>query len=106
MHTLIQRFNTLCDDLGERWSPFAQTRIGKIFLNLVLLGPVSFLPTLWEAWTAPNIDVLRTLTWPFLFVINLSALYGLLLQGTWQNRLMLGIWTGIMFVMTLAILVR
>lgn len=86
--------------------PFVQTRIGKVFLALVLVGPLTFLPTVYAAWTAPNIDSLRTLTWPLMTVVNVSATLGVVHNGDWRMRLVMVIWVVMMAAVYVATLVR
>ena len=71
---------------------FIQTKTGQLFLALSLVGPVTFLPTVWEAWTAPNIDALRTLTWPMMVVVNTSVFISVCHNGDWRVRLSLILW--------------
>jgi hypothetical protein len=100
----------LVDAVSERiayaTAGFVQTRAGKIFLVLVLVGPLTFLPTLWEAWTAENIDVFRTYTWPALVVINISATLGAIHNGDWRLRLVMIMWSLVFILMFIATLVR
>jgi hypothetical protein len=63
---------------------FIKTKAGQLFLSLSLIGPVSFLPTVWGAWTAPNIDALRTLTWPMMLVVNTSVFISICHKGDWR----------------------
>lgn len=86
--------------------PFVQTTTGRIFLALVLVGPLTFLPTVYVAWTAPNIDSLRTLTWPLMVVVNISATLGVVHNGDWRMRLVMFIWVLMMAAVYVATLVR
>lgn len=72
--------------------PFVQTKIGKAFLGFVLVGPATFIPTVYMAWTAENIDPLRTLTWPLMIVVNISASLAVVHNGDWRMRLIMVIW--------------
>ena len=63
-------------DVFSEWTAkvttqFIKTYIGKIFLAIVLVGPITFLPTMYQAWTAPDIDALRTSTWPLMILVNI-----------------------------------
>lgn len=71
---------------------FVKTKAGQIFLSLSLVGPVTFLPTVWEAWTAPNIDAFRTLTWPMMIVVNTSVFVSVCHNGDWRVRLSMILW--------------
>ena len=86
--------------------PFVETRIGKIFLSVILLGPLTFLPTIYEAWTAPNIDALRTFTWPFMIVVNVAVLLSVVHNGDWRMRLVMFVWVLTMAAVWVATLVR
>lgn len=72
--------------------PFVQTKIGKLFLSFLLAGPATFIPTLYMAWTAENIDPLRTLTWPLMIVVNMSATLAVVHNGDWRMRLVMVVW--------------
>jgi hypothetical protein len=85
---------------------FINTKPGKIFLSLVLVGPLTFIQTAWEAWFAPNIDALRTLTWPMLVIINLSVLVALCYNGDWRTRLSMVMWIILMLLVWLATVFR
>ncbi len=87
-------------------TPFVKSWAGQMFLSIVLIGPLTFLPTVWAAWTEPNIDALRTYTWPLLVVVNLSTLLSLVHKGDWRMRLILVVWTLEMASVWLATLVR
>lgn len=92
--------------VARKTEHFVQTKLGKLFLMIVLFGPVTFLPTIWEAWTAPNIDSLRTITWPLMIVVNISATLGLTHSGDWRMRLVMFVWVLAMAAVWLATLVR
>lgn len=100
----------LVDAVSERirihTEKFVETRLGKMFLSVTLLGPLMFFPTVWEAWTAPNIDVLRTPTWPMLTLVNTAALILLSHKGDWIMRLVTMAFVCLMGAMTLAIILR
>ncbi|MEK7661949.1 MAG: hypothetical protein AAB355_00390 [Patescibacteria group bacterium] len=92
--------------IAEATLPFVQTRIGKLFLSVVIVGPLTFLPTVYVAWTASNIDSLRTLTWPLMIVVNISATLGVIHNGDWRMRLTMLIWVLMMAAVFIATLVR
>ncbi|MAQ55310.1 MAG: hypothetical protein CMM82_00300 [Rhodospirillales bacterium] len=98
-------------DVFSEWTAkvttqFIKTYIGKIFLAIVLVGPITFLPTMYQAWTAPDIDALRTSTWPLMILVNISAFVGVAHQGDWRLRLTMIIWTVVMIIIWLATLIR
>ncbi len=98
-------------DVFSEWTAkvttqFIKTYIGKIFLAIVLVGPITFLPTIYQAWTAPDIDALRTSTWPLMILVNISAFVGVAHQGDWRLRLTMIIWTVVMIIIWLATLIR
>jgi len=84
--------DSVCDRIAVNTTPFVQSRFGKAFLSLVLIGPFTFIPTIYEAWTAPNIDSLRTSTWPLMILINVSATMSLIHKGSWYMRLVQAMW--------------
>lgn len=100
----------LIDDLhvpvARATKGFVESRLGKLFLAVILVGPFTFLPTVWEAWTAPNIDVLRTPTWPCMTIINFAAWISLAHNGDWRMRLVGFMWVLMMVAVTLAIYIR
>lgn len=106
MYTIPQRIDIICGVIAEKTHRFVQARIGQLFLALVLVGPLTFIPTVWEAWTADNIDVLRTLTWPTMIIVNISAFLGVVHNGDWRMRLVMFIWVIMMVLIFLATLVR
>jgi hypothetical protein len=85
---------------------FIDTKLGQLFLSLSMVGPLTFIPTVWEAWFAPNIDALRTLTWPMLVVINFSVLVALCYNGDWRIRFSMTMWIILMFLVWLATVFR
>ena len=98
-------------DVFSEWTAkvttqFIKTYIRKIFLAIVLVGPITFLPTMYQAWTAPDIDALRTSTWPLMILVNISAFVGVAHQGDWRLRLTMIIWTLVMIIIWLATLIR
>lgn len=94
------------ENIRKKTDSFVNTKLGKIFLSAVLIGPFTFLPTLHVAWTAENIDSLRTLTWPLMVIINISALLGVIHNGDWRMRLVLFLWTFVMAAVFIATIVR
>jgi hypothetical protein len=85
---------------------FIKTKAGQWFLALSLVGPFTFLPTVWAAWTAPNIDALRTFTWPMMVVVNTSVLISVCHNGDWRVRLSLILWIILMALTWIATIVR
>ena len=100
------RVDSCSDVIARATKGFVQSKLGKLFLSIVLLGPLTFIPTIWAAWTAPNIDSLRTLTWPLMIVINVSAGLNVVHNGDWRMRLVSAVWTLMMAAVFIAILVR
>jgi hypothetical protein len=86
--------------------PFVQTKIGKVFLSFVLVGPLTFIPTLHMAWTAENIDSLRTLTWPLMILVNMSASLAVVHNGDWRMRIIMVVWVLMMTAVFAATIVR
>jgi hypothetical protein len=106
LHVIPHRIDSLSSSIAKKTRPFVETLPGKIFLSFVLLGPLTFIPTIHQAWTAENIDALRTWTWPLMILINLSALLGLIHNGDWRMRFVMVIWIVTMAAVWLATLVR
>ncbi len=98
--------DTASTSIANATNPFIKTLFGKIFLSIVLLGPLTFIPTVYTAWTAENIDALRTLTWPLMAIINTSSLLGVIHNGDWRLRLVMCIWVIMMLLVWIATLVR
>lgn len=104
--TIPRRVDALSAWLRELTLPFIQTKPGKLFLSLVLVGPLTFIPTVYNVWTAENIDAFRSLTWPLMVIVNASATVGLAHKGDWQMRLAMIFWTIIMAAICIATIVR
>jgi hypothetical protein len=85
---------------------FIETRFGQGFLSLAIVGPLTFIPTVYGAWTADNIDALRTITWPMMTVVNISVFVGVCHCGDWRMRLSVILWTLISLLVWLATIVR
>ena len=85
---------------------FIETKLGQLFLDLSLLGPVTFVPTVWKAWTTPNIDALRTLTWPTMAVVNIAVFISVCHNGDWRVRLSMVLWIILMLLTWLATIFR
>ncbi len=98
--------DSISERLAGKTKGFIQTKFGKIFLSLVLVGPLTFLPTVYTAWTAANIDSLRTPTWPLMIIVNTSALIGVAHNGDWRMRMVMIFWVVIMVALFLATIVR
>lgn len=73
---------------------------------ITFLGPLTFVPTVWNAWTLENIDALRVLTWWQMTVINLIMFFTLCHVGSWQLRLLTLVWVITMSLVALAVFVR
>ncbi len=101
-----ERIDRISDVLAEKTACFAKSFLGKIFLNIVLLGPLTFLPTLWQAWTAEDINALRTSTWPLMIVVNIATLFSLIHNGDWRMRLVVVVWILIVSGVYIATLIR
>lgn len=98
--------NSASERLAEITLPFTKTKSGKLFLSLVLVGPITFLPTVYNVWTMENIDAFRSPTWPLMVIINASATIGLAHKGDWQMRLAMIFWTAVMLSICIATIVR
>lgn len=85
---------------------FVETWLGKCFLSLIVVGPLTFIPTVYGAWTADNIDALRTVTWPMMTIVNISVFLGVCHCGDWRMRLSVILWTLVSLLVWLATIVR
>ena len=106
MHRIPCFIDALSDKVANATKPFIESKSGKIFQSIVLLGPLTFIPTIYTAWTAPNIDSLRTLTWPLMIVVNVSASLLLMHDGNWRMRLVSVAWIIVVALVYLAVLTR
>lgn len=106
MRTIQHAINSVCEHVAIKTSPFVQSRIGKSFLSIVLVGPLTFIPTVYTVWTAPNIDAFRTLTWPLMIIVNISASLSIIHNGDWQMRLVQIIWIFMVASVFLATIIR
>ncbi|MBY0309529.1 hypothetical protein K2Q16_00045 [Patescibacteria group bacterium] len=86
--------------------PFVQSATGKWFLALTLLGPLIYSPTVWEVWTAPNIDAFRTNNWPLLALLNVPVFISVCHHGDGRMRVCTIAWFILMALIWIATLVR
>jgi hypothetical protein len=98
--------NSASEYVAQLTKGFTGTRFGQIFLLAVLLGPLTFIPTVYEAWTSPNIDALRTWTWPLMTVVVTAEFISVVHEGDWRMRLSLFFWIVMMVSVWVATLVR
>lgn len=98
--------DALSEKAARATTGLIKTRVGRWIQSLVLIGPITFIPTIWTAWTEPNIDALRTITWPLMFLINSATLLALVHNGDWRTRLAMAIWVLAMAAVWVATLVR
>jgi len=82
--------------------PFYQ----KIEYLLIFLAPAMFLPTIWEAYSAPNIEALKTVTWPAAVITNVFAFISLSHKGSNVLRWQMLAWILEMAAMCIAIVIR
>lgn len=74
--------------------------------TMVLFAPFTLAPTVHEAWTADNIDALRTLTWPLLTIVQVATLIPVCHKGTWDIQLSTFIGVLLLAAIWLAVLIR
>ena len=87
--------NSISRFVVARTSVFVSKKRGLVILrSLILLGPIFYLPTLWEVWTATNIDAFRTVTWPFLLSGQVSLLFCLVMSRKVIGELNCVFWLG------------
>lgn len=107
---LLQSIPPFIDEVSmkvaQKTKPFMDSKFGRCFQLIVLLGPLTFIPTMIKAWTADNIDPLRTATWPLMIIVNISALLLVIREGDWKMRLVSVIWILVMMVVFIATIVR
>ena len=108
---LLQKIKTLdelfVDFVRAYTTRFIKSKLGQMFLSLTMVGPLTFIPQVWTAFTAENIDSLRTLTWPFMVVVNSSVLIGMChYGGDWRLRLSMVMWIMVMALIWLATIFR
>ena len=93
-------------NIAKKTALFVQDKLGKSFLSIALIGPLTFLPIVYQVWTAENIDSFRTITWPLMVLVNCSATLAVIHHGDWRMRLVMAVWIVVMFLVWLATLVR
>lgn len=106
LKAIPQRIDNVSAAVARKTKPFVETYWGRIFLSLALLGPITFLPLVLQAWTATNIDAFRTWAWPFTLITASSSLLGLIHNGDWRMRLVTTVWVVVFTSIWLATLVR
>ncbi len=106
LQTIPTRVDAICAAVARRTKPFIETTGGKIFLSLMFLWPLTFLPMIYLAWTANDIEALRSPTWPLMIIINTSSLLGVIHHGDWRTRLVMILWVLAMVAISAAIIVR
>lgn len=98
--------NSISEKVAIVTKPFVKSKIGILFQSIVLFGPFTFIPTIYTAWTASNIDSLRTSTWPLMIVVNSSGFLLVVHEGNWRMRLVSVIWIITMTLVYLATVIR
>lgn len=106
MKRIPHHVDLLSKKIAVATKPFIESKAGKIFQSFVLLGPATFIPTIYTAWTSPNIDSLKTLTWPLMIIVNISALFSLIHNGNWRMRLASFAWIIVVTIVYIATLIR
>ncbi len=98
--------NRFSEHLAKETDGLTSSVFGRALNATVLFGPLTFLPTLYNVWFAPNIDAFRTPTWGLMLIINIATWLSVAKNGEWQLRLVMIIWVIIMFLFLLATIVR
>jgi hypothetical protein len=106
MFFIPRTINAIAENVAKTTRPLTEHVLGKLFLLTVLVGPATFIPTLWEAMTAPNIDVLRTSTWPMMTMINIAGFISVCHRGDWRMRLVTFLWVLMTATLTIVTIVR
>lgn len=101
-----QKVNDISFFIARKTERFIKTPFGKAFVSLMILGPVAFLPTVWNIWTASNIDNYRNPTWPLMFFVNLATVISVAHKGDWIIRLVMFLWQIIWLVINIALIIR
>ncbi len=66
--------NSFSDVVANKTGSLVDTKYGNFYLRIiVLLGPVFFIPTIWEVWTSANIDSFKTPTWSLMLIVHIAA---------------------------------
>lgn len=78
----------------------------KVEYVLIFLSPAMFIPTIWEAYFAPDIAALKTVTWPAAVVTNVFAFISLAHKGSNVLRWQMLVWILEMLAMCVAIVIR
>lgn len=98
--------NKFSEYIARETEELTKSTFGKMLNISVLFGPLTFLPTLHNAWFAPNIDAFRTPTWGLMLIINIATWLSVSKNGEWHLRLVMIIWIIIMFLFLLATIMR
>jgi hypothetical protein len=103
---VAQLIDRLAEGIASSTKKFVNTKMGNLFLGLSIVGPFTFIPTVWQAWTAADIDSFRTITWPLMALVNFSVFISVCHNGEWRLRLTMFLWVILMFLIWMATLVR
>ncbi len=99
--------NSIAEYVAQATTKMVHHRFyAKIEYFIIFLSPAMFLPTIWEAYTAPNIDALKTVTWPAAVTTNLFAFIALAHKGSNVLRWQMLVWIVEMVAMCIAIVIR
>lgn len=85
-----------------------KTKRGLYTLRIIVaLGPLFFIPTVYEVWVAENIDAFRTITWPLMLSVHIAAFIMLSCgDNDWCIRLCTLLWFVVTLLIVIAIVIR
>lgn len=100
--------NNISNNVANKTSNIVSTKYGNHYLRIiVMLGPAFFVPTIWEVWTANNIETFKTLTWPLMLLVHVASFVILSHnKSDWCVRLCTILWFLMTVTIVLAIIFR
>lgn len=104
---LPDKLNQLSAFVVEKTSWLKEGK-GLYILRIIMsAGPFFFLPTVYEAWFAVDIEAFRTFTWPLMLVVHSAAFFLFCHRGSdWCAVLCTILWFLMTSAIVLAIIVR
>jgi hypothetical protein len=106
MRALEKWTNTLYERIAAVTQSFRSSLLGQLFMGVTILGPLTFLPTLWQVHMAADVEALKTVTWPLMCLLNISGALSMAEKGDWRMRFVVLIWIAMLGEMSMVLALR